>query len=351
MSNVSKKMLMGAAGAAGGGAVTVDQVFSTYLYTGNGASRNIVTDLDMTEGGLVWIKKRNGSSQHVLVDSARGVGKVLRINLADEEVNNAGSAKTVTAFNNNGFSLGDDDGNMGVNNQPEDTQVAWSWRKAEKFFLPATVSHSNGSSTTVDLSSLGAVGWLTVKRTDSAGDWYSWHRSLTSGNNIKANTIAKETTTNAYLSVSGTTLTIASGTPTGSYVVYAWADNSSEDAENQMIKCGSINLAAAGGPHLINLGWEPQYVWIKRNGPSGGNWMYADTMRGLVADSTSTTNITNHWDTAAADDGVANAFGLRQNGFVVDSGQITITDANNYIFMAVRAPMMQKLRMRLRFLI
>ena len=65
------KFLQGVAGTAGGGGLNVEDVFSTYLYTGNGGSNNnIVNGIDLsTEGGLVWFKRRNGGNDHFLVDN------------------------------------------------------------------------------------------------------------------------------------------------------------------------------------------------------------------------------------------------------------------------------------------
>jgi hypothetical protein len=78
MSNV-KKLMMTAAG--GGGGLNVENVFSTYVYPGNGTSQNIVTNIDLAnEGGLVWTKKRTNTKDHVLVDTERGVNIVLKTN-------------------------------------------------------------------------------------------------------------------------------------------------------------------------------------------------------------------------------------------------------------------------------
>ena len=45
--------------AAGSGAepLYVEDVFSTYLYTGNGSTQTITNGIDLSgEGGLVWVK-------------------------------------------------------------------------------------------------------------------------------------------------------------------------------------------------------------------------------------------------------------------------------------------------------
>ena len=78
---------------------------------------------------------------------------------------------------------------------------------------------------------------VVVKATSTTSDWYTWHRSLTVGNNLKLNLSSAQSTTNAYLSVSGMTLTIASTCPSDTYIVYAWAHDPSADG---IIQCGSF---------------------------------------------------------------------------------------------------------------
>ena len=47
-----KKLLQAAAGNAGGDALNVEDVFSTYLYTGNSTARSITNGIDLDgEGG------------------------------------------------------------------------------------------------------------------------------------------------------------------------------------------------------------------------------------------------------------------------------------------------------------
>ena len=59
MSGASKK-LMGTT-AAGGGPLAIEDVFSTYLYTGTSVARTITNGIDLAgEGGLVWLKWRSG---------------------------------------------------------------------------------------------------------------------------------------------------------------------------------------------------------------------------------------------------------------------------------------------------
>ena len=70
-----KKLLQAAAGAAGGAGLDVDEVFSTYLYDGDGSSsRTITNGIDLSgEGGLVWVKSRSNAYNHFLLDKRKEV--------------------------------------------------------------------------------------------------------------------------------------------------------------------------------------------------------------------------------------------------------------------------------------
>ena len=63
MDPITQQAVLATAGAGGGDPVYVDEVFSTYLYTGTGAAQpavqTIANGLDLSgEGGLTWIKGR-----------------------------------------------------------------------------------------------------------------------------------------------------------------------------------------------------------------------------------------------------------------------------------------------------
>ena len=87
----------------------VDDVFSTYLYTGTSASQTITNGIDLsTNGGLVWTKVRNVADSHCLIDTARGVNKYLRTNATDAQDYAGALTDVITAFNSNGYTLGAD---------------------------------------------------------------------------------------------------------------------------------------------------------------------------------------------------------------------------------------------------
>jgi hypothetical protein len=88
MSKLSKALQAASVSDAAG--LNVEEIFSTYLYTGNGAGEGTVmqtieNEIDLAgEGGMVWIKSRS-TRDHNLQDTERGIASQLASNTADEE--------------------------------------------------------------------------------------------------------------------------------------------------------------------------------------------------------------------------------------------------------------------------
>ena len=167
--------MQGAAGA--GGSTYVDDVFSTYLYEGNETARTINNGVDTTKGAMVWVKNRdNASFPPYLYDTERGTNKQLR---SSSDAAQTSGTNTLTAYNNNGISLGTDT----MINRNGDSHVAWSFRKAPGFF---DVVKYTGSNTEQNIAhNLGCVpGCIIVKRIDqgSGYDWAVLHRGFNEEN-------------------------------------------------------------------------------------------------------------------------------------------------------------------------
>lgn len=96
--------------------------FQTVLYTGNGQARDITFDgnSDM-QPDWVWGKIRTQTYSHRSFDSVRGTGKGLHNDTNEAEFTQNAN---VSAFNSDGFSLGNDNGM----NSDGDTHVAWNWK-------------------------------------------------------------------------------------------------------------------------------------------------------------------------------------------------------------------------------
>jgi len=177
----------------GAGAVAtktyVDDVFSTFLYEGNNSGQTINTGVNMTEGGLTWIKVRDGSAWHQVYDTERGAEKVLYSNNDNvQDTNGAG----LTSFNNNGFSIMQH-GGVGAGGSD---YTSWSFRKAPGFFDVVTYTGNSTAYRAID-HQLGCVpGMLIVKRTDTSGDWQVLHKkhygTTSNYSSLKLNSTAAE---------------------------------------------------------------------------------------------------------------------------------------------------------------
>lgn len=249
-----------------------DDVFSAYLYTGNGSTQTIINGVDLAgKGGLVWTKSRSNPTAGLIYCTAHGVGKYL----VPSSTNGINSAfqNTLTAFNPNGFSLGADDNS----NATGSGSVSWTFRNAPKFHAHAVVNKTAGSNAAISFPELETLGMVRVKRTDpEGGSWYVWHRSLTTGKLLIGETAAAETPL-GHITVSGTTITLVNGViADGTYLVEAFAHDSSADG---IIQCGSFTTDSSGNA-TVNLGWEPQYVLWKST-TTAIDWRIWDVSRGF----------------------------------------------------------------------
>ena len=77
--------------------VYIENIFSTYLYKGTGASQSITNNINLsTNGGMVWIKDRSNAYNNNLFDTVQGTTKLLHSNTTDATVTDSNS---LTAFN------------------------------------------------------------------------------------------------------------------------------------------------------------------------------------------------------------------------------------------------------------
>jgi len=338
--NAFEKVFMGAAGSAGGGGgLDVDEVFSTQLYSGSSANRNIVNGIDLDgEGGMIWTKVRTANFNHVITDTEQGLSPYL-VTHATSKPDNGGS-DTVTSFNSNGYSLGAD--GQWYWNKSGYNYASWTWRKAPKFFDVVTYTGS-GSAKTVAHSLDSVPGMIIIKNISIAGDsWAVYHR---------ANTAAPQTD---YLVLNTTAATVDSAAwwndtaPTSSvftvgtdhavnannenYVAYVFAHNDSGDGEfgpdsdQDIIKCGSFTTNSAGIAD-VTLNFEPQWVMIKAT-TAAGPWRILDSMRGLTVDN----NDVEVYANSASAEAAGGVLDPSSTGF----SSTGIGGSTTYIYMAIR---------------
>ena len=306
----------------------IEDMFSTYLYTGNGATQTITNGIDLsTKGGLVWVKNRTGAS-HFLTDTNRGAGYNISTNNT-----NAQSIGDLTAFTSSGFSLQYVNNNMNVNNT---AYASWTFRKQPKFFDVVTYT-GTGANRTIAHSLGSTPGCIIVKRTDTTGDWQVYHNGLTSAAySIQLDlTNAQASTPTVWNSTAPTSTVFSVGTNVdvnasgGAYVAYIYAHNAGGfglTGTDNVISCGSFT-SDASDIATINLGYEPQFVMMKASSTTG-SWFMADNMRGFT--------------TSGEQYLIANSSGAEGPGTnirITNTGfyqQGTTGSATTYIYIAIR---------------
>jgi hypothetical protein len=307
----------------------IEQVFSTYLYEGNGATQTITNGIDLsTKGGLVWLKSRGIVQDHGLTDTVRGADKFLRSNTTAAQQT---IATGITSFNANGFSIG----STFNSNTPPATYVSWTFREQAKFFDVVTYT-GTGSNTTIAHNLDSVPGCIIVKRTDTTADWAVYHRSLANTEYLVLNTTAAKATgatwwnsttpTSTEFSVGTDASVNASG---GTYVAYLFAHDAGGfglTGTDNVISCGSATPNPATFEATINLGWEPQWVLTKSTA-AVGSWLLTDNMRGMTVlgseDSILRPNLSDAENTS-------NVIGITSTGFITQSY------GTDFIYIAIR---------------
>jgi hypothetical protein len=338
MSGVAKK-LMGTT-AAGGGPLAIEDVFSTYLYTGNSSTQTITNDIDLAgEGGLVWIKARNAAINHYLYDTERGATKELSSNLTDAE---ATALDALTSFNSDGFSLGADNGT----NKTSNTHASWTFRKAPRFFDVVTYT-GNGVAGRQIPHNLGvASGMAIVKRTNPAADWCIAHKDVDDGSGNLINglfTTAQFTGTDRITSMSDSDITLGTNARVNNsgdtYVAYLFAHDPlgpSEDGSDGLIACGSYTGNGSSNGPEIDLGWEPQWLLVK-NASAIESWYMFDVMRGMPVGGDTKDLYPNTNANEDAYEGTKNLVDPTPTGFKVkDSGALMNGSGQTIIYIAIR---------------
>ena len=341
---------MGAAGTSTSTGTSVENVFSTFLYQGTSANQTINNGIDLAgEGGLVWVKGRpNASYSHGLYDTERGVNKRLASNETSAESTHANS---VTAFNNNGFSLGSD-GN-GEANVSISTYVSWTFRKAPKFFDIVEFDSNSGShGKTTHSHNLGVNPGLIIIKQKESGNWYAFHQNFSNnsstsfrnyitlnGNSAQANAGSE------IISANTTQFTYQSYMTEHSqaHVAYLFAHNNNDggfgpNEDQDIIKCGATQLDGSGYA-TVDVGFEPQWVLVKSY-EYAQDWRIYDVMRGITSVSGTTYSAQELKPNENSAEATATDYVIATNstGFSLSATGLAGSSTDGHIYMAIRKP-------------
>ena len=321
--------------------------FDNKLYTGN-ASTQSITGLDFSPD-LTWIKVRNSASyEHMWFDSVRGVTKYIRSNTTSAE---GTVASTLTSFDSNGFSLGN---NNDVNGSGFPI-VAWNWRGSDSTAASNTdgsITSTVSANTTAGFSIVTYTGsgaaatighglgvipdMLVTKNRTSSGEWVFWHKDLSGAFDSNAAYMYLNTTDAAYTTsvfydgtgISSSNFAFRAGTSSvnssgSNYVTYVFA------GVEGYSKFGSYTGNGSTDGPFIYTGFRPAFVLIKVTSTTD-EWVIYDTARDTynVANKRLNPNSSGAEQTSQTIDIVSNGFKPRSTGANINQNAAT------YIYMA-----------------
>jgi len=274
--------------------------FQTALYTGNNTANHAITNDGNSDlqPDLLWIKSRDATHSHWLVDSNRGVTKGFFVETSDAERTSL-ATRDVASFDTDGFTVGVPYQSSSTNSNAS-TKVAWQWKanggttssntdgsvtstvqaNTTAGFSIVTYSSDNTSSETIG-HGLGAEPQVVlVKRRNSANrDWSMYHKSLGNTQYIQLNENFAAVTSSAWWNDTS---------PTSSVFSIGTGNNSRVNSSSQIAYCfaekqgyskiGSyVGNGNANGP-FIYTGFKPAFVMIK-NASATTNWYMWDNKR------------------------------------------------------------------------
>jgi hypothetical protein len=312
----------------------IEDVFQTWLYTGNGSTQTITNGIDLAgKGGLVWIKRRDGAGDHTLTDTVRGASNVLYSNATSAQSTDTQAG--AYSYLSSGFDVYSASG-LGTSNRTGATYASWTFRKQPKFFDIQTFTTTTEPSSPVTIShNLGSTpGFVFIKNMSLGNDWYVYHRSTGNDKYLTLNTTEAATTLVGSWAVTSTTVSIKDNflAANSTFVVYLCAHDAGGfglTCTDNVISCGAVTYDSTNG-NTINLGYEAQFVILKST-TAVTQWYMQDIMRGMASGPDSGArlfpNLSNAEDAGFIVGPTATGFNIKPGFF---------SNGNNVIYIAIR---------------
>ena len=267
--------------------------FQTTLYTGNGGTQSI-TGVGF-KPDMTWLKKRNGTANHHLVDAVRGVGYYLYPNLGNAQGGNG--ATLLTSFNSDGFTLdaGADSNASGA------TGVGWSWKAGNLANGQGSANTDGSLSSSVSANQTSGFSIVTYNgrdatdtighglgaepsvilfkcRSNTGSDWYSYWKPLGNNSTIRLNnTGGTSSPTGLWNTTSPTSsvFTVISSDVINrvgrTFVAYCFAEKTGYSKFGSYVGNGNADGT------FVYTGFKPAFVMFKGNNTS--DWQLWDNKR------------------------------------------------------------------------
>jgi len=323
--------------------------FQTILFASKGA-QTFDGNSDL-QPDMIWNKNRDSAGySHHIVNSVMGVRKLLRV---DTGITEFTSADSITSFNSDGFTVGNDAN--GYMQSGSDKIVTWAWKAGTSF---SNSAGANGA----DLASAGSynrtAGFSIVTFTGNATDDQQIYHGLnsipkvmilknrTNGNNESwkvyhqsiGNTHAL--TLDSTAAASSNTEFWSDETPTSTVFTVGRQDATNGSGNTHVVFCfsevqgyskfGSYTGNGNADGTFIYTGFKPAFIIVK-NTSSSTNWEMFDNKRVGYNQS--------NWhlkpNSSDAEDVGTVRLDILSNGFKIrTTGSNLNTSGNNYIYMA-----------------
>ena len=250
--------------------------FRTKLYTGNGQNGQAIT-YDESENmtpNFVWIKERNSTSAHKLIDSVRGANKAMSIDQTEADRTH----QYLADFNDaNGFTIGTTDGGTNQNNN---TFVSWNWKEIAGVFDIVGFT-GNGNARTIS-HNLGSVPkFMIIKDRDNVTNWGTYHVAIGATKNAGYlnNTVVPEANANFWNNTTPTASVFSVGTDGtyngngNDYIIYLFGN------KQGVSHCGSYTGNGNADGTFVYTGFKPAFMIVKRAVGGTGSWGITDGTR------------------------------------------------------------------------
>ena len=335
--------IIAGASSGGGEGLYAEEVFNTFIYEGTGSGTiQVQNGLDLSnEGGMVWMKRRNASTSHYIVDTERGISKQSR---PDASTTEGGTGNQyVTSFNSDGYTLGD---NSNVN-ASSGTHCAWSFRKAPGFFDVVLYTGDGQNDRDIAHSLASEPGMIWIAGRQQGWNWMVYHRGMPDNKNQELNNNSGDTNAAIFVNSNSTThFTISSNGMVNNngynYIAFIFGHDSQEfgkTGRENIIYCG--DYTGTGSDQTIDIGFEPQFLLIKAHETTNTNWRLFDSARQEHIGEQKSTNDQDYYFNVnlAQNENYENGVNFRGNGFrLTTGGTDTNTVSRKYMYMAIRAP-------------
>ena len=310
--------------------------FNTLLRTGNyaGSGTTAITGVGFAPG-LMWEKKRNGTSIHALLDQVRGNSKQIR----SEDTGAETTTSQYASIDSDGFTV-NNSGDYGGS----DNLVSWHWKANGQ-----GSSNTDGTINTTYTSANTTAGFSIVKYTGTGSvatvghglgvapkmmlirilgdvnDWQVYHQSLGNTHRLILNDAsASSDQSNRWNDTSPTSSVFTLGTHSSvnasgaTYIAYCFAEKQGYSKIGSFIGNGNADGS------FIYTGFKPAFVIYKRYDSGSYSWVLVDNKR-------NTFNAVDkyvHPDLSAAEgtvtlmDFLSNGFKMRVNDTTSNQGSI-----------------------------